>query len=107
MSDTRLYLFAAIRLKPEFFEVARAALDELVPLTLLEPACHVFSAFVSRDEPDTLHLFECFEDESALARHYEEPYAKAVFQNYESWLTAPIDVRKLSASSATSAGQFR
>tara|TARA_E500000318_G_C3437645_1_gene163695 strand:+ start:131 stop:454 length:324 start_codon:yes stop_codon:yes gene_type:complete len=107
MSDSRLYLFATIRPKPEFFEAARAALDELVPLTMLEPGCHVFSAFISRDEPNSLHLFECFEDEAALTRHYEKPYTIEVFKKYEGWLAAPVEVRKLSASSAASAGQFR
>ena len=107
MSDTRLFLFATIRPKPEFFEAARTALDELVPTTLKEPGCHIFSAFVSRDEPDTLHLFECFEDEAALTSHYEKPYTMAVFKKYESWLAAPVEVRKLGASSDVSSGQFR
>lgn len=106
MHDQRLYLFATIHPKPEFFNDARAALDQLVPPTLNEPGCHVFSAFVSHTQPNTLHLFECFDDEAALELHYAQPYTKEVFEKYQTWLAAPVEILKLGSSSLTSAAQF-
>ncbi len=108
MSDPKpkLFLFAVIQTKPEHFEDARSALDALIPPTLKEPGCHLFSAFVSKDRSNTLHLFECFDDEAALNAHYAQDYTVEVFKKYETWLAAPVDVTKMWASSPVSWAQF-
>lgn len=106
-ADDRLFLFATIRPKPEHFADALSALNGIVPQTLQEPGCHVFSAFVSRDAANTLHLFECFEDEAALQRHYAEPYTKQVFESYGAWLAAPVETIRLNAGSPHSSEQFK
>ena len=105
--DDRLFLFATIRPKAEYFQQAREALDSIVPRTLEEPGCHVFSAFVGQQEPNTLHLFECFENEAALQEHYATPYTAEVFEQYRTWLAAPVEVRKLSSSAAGTSLQFQ
>ena len=104
MSDTKpkLFLFAVIQTKPEHFDDAKSALDALIPLTLDEPGCHVFSAFASKDRSNTLHLFECFDDEEALNFHYAQDYTASVFKKYETWLAAPVEVTRMSASSQVS-----
>ncbi len=102
----KLFLAATIRPKPEHYADARAALEAIVPLTLDEPGCHVFSAFESRDEDHTLHLFECFDDEAALEVHYTKTYTRDVFEAYKTWLRAPVDVKRLSALSAKTWQQF-
>lgn len=101
-SKPKLFLFAEIQIKPEHFEDAKSALDALVPLTLNEPGCHIFSAFISKDRSNTLHLFECFDDEEALRAHYAQDYTAEVFKKYETWLAAPVDVTRMSASSPVS-----
>lgn len=108
MADNKpkLFLFAVIQVKPEYFSAAKAALDELIQPTLKEPGCHVFSAFVSKDRSNTLHLFECFENEDALNAHYAEDYTTSVFKKYETWLSAPVEVTKMYASSQVSWEQF-
>lgn len=102
----KLFLFAVIQIKPEYFDAAKAALDTIIPPTLKEPGCHVFAAFVSQDRSNTLHLFECFEDEAALNAHYAQDYTTRVFKKYETWLSAPVEVTKMSASSRVSWEQF-
>ncbi|WP_417476275.1 putative quinol monooxygenase [Leisingera sp.] len=102
----RLFLFAVIQIKPEYFEEAKAALDQIIPPTLEEPGCHVFAAFTSKDKSNTLHLFECFDDEDALNFHYAQDYTASVFKKYESWLNAPVEITKMSATSPVSWEQF-
>ena len=107
MPDERLFIFATIRPEPDFFEDARLALEALIPPTLAEPGCHMFSVFVSRDEPTVLHLFECFENDAALEAHYAQSYTREVFGQYEGWLASPVEIRKLNAASLASSDQFK
>lgn len=104
--QTKLFLFGVIPIKPEHFEEAQAALEQLIPLTLAEPGCHVFAAFASKDNSNTLHLFECFDDEDALNFHYAQDYTASVFKEYENWLSAPVEVTKMFATSPVSWKQF-
>lgn len=104
-NTSRLFVFATIRPKPEYFANAKAALDALIEPTLAEPGCHIFSAYANRDQT-TLHLFECFEDEEALTLHYDQPHAKEVLASYDEWLAAPLEVVKLTATSENTVNQF-
>lgn len=104
--DAPLFVFATIKPKPEHFDQARKALEQLVGPTLGEEGCYRFGVFMSLEERGVLHLFECFADADALARHYEMPYTKTIFQQYEDWLETPVVVQKLSASATHSVEQF-
>lgn len=106
VDDERLFLFAGITLKPEHYKEGRAALEGIVPATLAEPGCHVFSLMESQEDDGKLYLFEIFEDEAALQNHYAQDYTKAVFARYEDWLAEPVEIRKMNAASAASAQQF-
>lgn len=105
-SADRLHIFATITPKAEFFNDAKKALEELVPPTLEETGCHLFTVFLNRDNPGVLHLFEIFENEEAVQLHYEKDYTKEVFAKYENWLQAPVEIQHLSATSLISAKQF-
>ena len=102
----RLHIFATIKPKPEFFDRAKAALEELVPPTLAEPGCHLFTVLENRDEPGILHLFEIFDDDAAVQAHYEKDYTKDVFAKYQDWLAAPVEIHHLSVTSPLSSEQF-
>tara|TARA_R110002072_G_scaffold222478_2_gene379413 strand:- start:217 stop:1404 length:1188 start_codon:yes stop_codon:yes gene_type:complete len=104
--DKRLFVSARITLKPEYYAEGLAALESIIPQTLNEPGCHVFSLMKNKDSNGTLHLFECFEDEQALQIHYEQDYTKAVFAQYEEWLEKPVEVTKMFASSSVTSAQF-
>lgn len=106
-NNDHLYIFATIKPKPEFFDQAKAALEELVPLTLAEPGCHLFTVLENRDEPGSLHLFEIFSDKAAMQAHHAKKYTKDVFAKYQKWLAAEIDIQYLSVTSALSSGQFQ
>ncbi|MCG8493587.1 MAG: antibiotic biosynthesis monooxygenase [Sneathiellales bacterium] len=102
----RLHIFATIKPKSEFFSDAKGALEKLVPLTLEEPGCHLFTVLENRDEQGVLHLFEIFEDEDAVQAHYDKDYTKQVFARYQSWLAEPVVAKRLSVTSPLSSDQF-
>ncbi len=102
----RLHIFATIRPKPEFFDRAKAALEELIQPTLAEPGCHLFTVLKNCDEPGVLHLFEIFDDEAAVQMHYQKDYTKEVFAKYQDWLASPVDIQHLSVTSSLSSEQF-
>ena len=104
--DNRLFVSATIALKPEHYQEGRAAIEAIIPQTLNEPGCHVFSLMESTDNSDTLHLFEVFEDENALQQHYQQDYTKNVFAQYEDWLEKPAEITKMHASSSETSVQF-
>ncbi|MQQ10790.1 hypothetical protein GFB49_20250 [Epibacterium sp. SM1979] len=46
--QTKLFLFGVIPIKPEHFEEAQAALEQLIPLTLAEPGCFCLSVLTMK-----------------------------------------------------------
>ena len=104
--EDRLFIFATIRPKPQHVDDVLGALEGLIPPTLAEPGCHLFSVFRNREDPAVVHLYEAFDDDAALERHYAADYTKSVFQQYEEWLGAPVEVTRLKAASALSAAQY-
>jgi len=105
--DDRVHVFATIKPKPEYFEEAKTALEQLIEPTLEEPGCHLFTVFKSCDEPNVLHLFEIFKDKAAIEAHYAKEYTKQVFLKYKEWLLVPVDVHHLSVTSNLSADQYK
>jgi len=87
MSDAQ-HIFARIAPKPEFFDVTRDAILEIIPQTLAEPGCQAFVLHAGADD-GCLYLYEVFDDEDALKAHGAQPYTRAVFARYEEWLKEP------------------
>ena len=104
--DNRLFVSATIELKPEYFAQGKASIDSIIPATLAEPGCQLFSLMENRDSPNTLHLFEIFSSEDALNFHYQQDYTKSVFKKYETWLARPVDITKMRAGSVNTTAQF-
>ena len=101
MKDERYHLFAQVYLKPEHYEEAKQAVLEMIPLTLAEDGCEVFTLHeASADQgdgaptppPATLYLYEVFKDKAAFEFHHAQSYTKEVFAKYQNWLRAPIDI---------------
>lgn len=106
-AEERLHIFATIRPKPEFLDVAKQALEDLIPPTLAEPGCHLFTVHENRDTPGVLHLFEIFDDDAAVQEHYEQDYTKDVFAKYQNWLDAPVEIQHLKVTASSSSDQFK
>lgn len=93
MSDA-LHIFARIAPKPEFFEMTRDAILEIIPLTLAEPGCQTFVLHTGEDD-GCLYLYEVFDDEDALKAHGAQTYTRAVFARYEEWLKEPPQLTRM------------
>ena len=106
VKDTRLFLFATIIPKPEFYIVAREAVQSIIVPTLRESGCHVFAQFDCTDGSEKMYLFEIFESSDALDVHYEQNYTKTIFSNYQEWLVKPVEVIKLTPGSSVTSEQF-
>ena len=104
--EERLHVFATIRPKPDHFGDAKTALENLIPPTLSEPGCHLFTVYENLDEPGVLHLFEIFDDEAALHAHYDKDYTQDVLEKYKGWLNAPVEIVHLAVTSDSSSAQF-
>ncbi|WP_299007054.1 putative quinol monooxygenase [uncultured Shewanella sp.] len=94
MSENRLFVFAKIHPKNEHFEEAKQAIINILPLTRQEPGCRQFKLHENATEK-CLFLYEEWENELALEAHYQKPYTAAVFERYQEWLAAPVDVTKM------------
>ena len=89
-----LFVFAEIKPKPEFMDVAYAAILGIVEHTRQEEGCFQFNIF--RDKKGTaICLFEEWQDESALEHHYQMDYTQTVFSSYQTWLTCEPHIIKM------------
>ncbi|KZX94855.1 antibiotic biosynthesis monooxygenase [Erythrobacter sp. HI0019] len=79
----KLNVIAKIVPRSEHFEEARSAISGIVDRTRAESGCIEFR--LSEDpQAGTLHLYEEWRDEAALAEHHAQPYTSSVFKAYES-----------------------
>mmetsp|Transcript_1349 Transcript_1349/g.4602 ORF Transcript_1349/g.4602 Transcript_1349/m.4602 type:complete len:94 (-) Transcript_1349:307-588(-) len=92
-----LNIFAKISPKAEFFAQAKGAILEVIDRTRAEEGCKIF--VLHEDGDGHLFLYEEWEDAAALARHYEEAYIKAIFENYKEWLPTDVEITKMTKCS--------
>ena len=91
---TQLNVIAKIVPRSEHFEEARSAICDIVDRTRAEAGCIEFR--LSEDpQSGTLHLYEEWRDEAALAKHHAKPYTSSVFKAYESWLAEEPEILHL------------
>jgi len=91
----QLNVIAQIRPHPDFYHAARTAICAIVDATRSEQGCIEFR-LSENQENGTLHLYEEWRDEAALALHHDQPYTKAVFEAYRDWLAEEPHILHLS-----------
>ena len=92
--DRQLNVVARIVPKPEHLDAARDAIRDILEQTRAEPGCIEFRLSECASE-GSLHLYEEWCDEAALAWHHEQPYTKAVFAAYRDWLAEEPEILQL------------
>ena len=93
--DQPLTIFARISPKPDYLEAARDAVLDIIPATHAEPGCIDFKLHDDMEGKGRLYLYEVWRDEAALTAHHEQPYTKAVFEQYQRWLSEPVEIIRL------------
>lgn len=91
--NEHMFIFAKITPKPQYFEVSKEAIKEIIPITRNEPGCIEFA--LHEDGHGSLCLYEEWIDYNALQLHHEMDYTKAVFEAYIDWLATPPEISKL------------
>ena len=90
-----LSVFACITPKAEHFEDAKSAISAILDRTRSEHGCRLFMLHEDGERCGRLFLFEMWDDDAALQRHYEQPYTREVFAAYEDWLAEPVAITKM------------
>lgn len=93
MMIQHIFIFAKITPKPEYFEVSKQAIKDIMPQTRKESGCIEFT--LHEDSCGHLYLYEEWIDDNALTRHHEMDYTKNVFTAYIDWLAMPPEISKL------------
>ena len=89
MSQEDFVVFARIKPKPEYYEILKAALIELLEPTLKEPHCLQFDVFEGSPPDGSIYFFERFTSKEALDFHLAQDYTQKVMSNYDEWLEGP------------------
>jgi len=72
---TKLRVSAGIRVaEHKSPEQAKQALLKLAQYTIQEPECYQFDVLQDKADPYRFTLWECFENEAALAAHFQQPH---------------------------------
>lgn len=67
---SKLAIFVELQAKPESFEAFRAAMLRHAAISLKQDqGCRQFDIFVPKDVPNTLMLYEVYEDEASFQGH--------------------------------------
>lgn len=82
---SQLNVIARIQPRPENLDAARNAICGIIDRTRAEPGCITFR-LSENAEDGSMHLYEEWRDEAALAAHHAQPYTKEVFETYKDWL---------------------
>jgi quinol monooxygenase YgiN len=87
------FILAKITPKAEYFDLAKAAIINIIPSTLNESGCLNFT--LHQDAEGSLFLYEEWLDDKALQYHHEMNYTQAVFEAYKAWLACPPEITTL------------
>ena len=80
-------------------EAMRAASD-MVEATRAEPGCRAYAFYADLQDPHTFFLFEEWESEEALQRHFATPHMAAFRAHLPGLLAAPIAIKRYAVASA-------
>jgi quinol monooxygenase YgiN len=88
------------RIRPERRDEAVRAALAMGAATRAEPGCRQYRFYADLEAPDTFFVFEEWESEDALARHFETPHLAEFQTKLAALLAGPLDVRRYSVTPA-------
>ncbi|MGE0822705.1 MAG: putative quinol monooxygenase [Candidatus Binatia bacterium] len=95
-----LVIAGTIPIKAEHREEARKLASHLEVETRKEPGCLMYTFYADRDDPNTFFIFEEWESEDALAKHFQTEHMKQFVQKAPQLLAGQVKAKKYVVSSA-------
>jgi quinol monooxygenase YgiN len=92
MSDEPVIVFASFRPSPGKEDEVEALLSWMVGHTRAEPGCQRYDLYRAQGDGATFHLFERYQDGSALEAHRASDHYVEYRRKVADLLEAPIDV---------------
>lgn len=92
-------ILAKIQIKAEYIDEFEKGIRALIVPTQAEAGCIRFDFYRQSGSEGVFWIVETWKDQHALNAHYEQPYVKAVMDNYPTWLAVPLEVVHLESFS--------
>ena len=87
-----LIVTATARLNPRTRDEALAAAQQMQKATAQEPGCHEYSFWIAIDDPDSLLLFERWEDRASLDAHLDAPHTREFGSAISKYADGPVSL---------------
>lgn len=90
-----------VKVRSETRAEAQRAAAKMVAATRQEAGCRSYGFYPHLDDPDTLLVFEVWDDEAALARHFQTPHMAEFNAAVPRFLAAPPSIDRYEVSGVT------
>ena len=97
-----IVIAGTIPVKPEAREEAYKLASMLEEATRKEPGCFMYTFYADRNDPNTFFIFEEWESDEALAKHFQTEHMKQFQQKAPQILAGKVVAKKYEVSSAAS-----
>ncbi len=95
-----IVIAGTIPVKPECREQAYKLASLLEQETRKEPGCFMYTFYADRNDPSTFFIFEEWESDEALAKHFQTEHMKQFMQQAPQILAGPPVAKKYTVTSA-------
>ncbi len=95
-----IVIAGTIPVKPEHREEAYKLASLLEQETRKEPGCFMYTFYADRNNPNTFFIFEEWESDEALAKHFQTEHMKQFVQKAPQILAGPPVAKKYTVTSA-------
>jgi quinol monooxygenase YgiN len=93
-----IFVTAAVRLRPDRRDEALAAARRMQETTAAEDGCHEYRFWTAVDDPDSLLLFERWEDLASLEAHLATPHVAEFGAAISGYVDGPVTIERFQAT---------
>jgi quinol monooxygenase YgiN len=97
-----LVIAGTIPIKPDHREEAKQLAQWMAGETHKEAGCLAYQFYTDLADPNTLFIFEEWESEEALQKHFQTEHMKQFQQQAPKFVAGPINAKKYTVESASS-----
>ena len=90
-----------VAIKPERRAAAVQAALRMAEATQGEPGCIAYQFSADLKDPNTIFVFEAWETEEALARHFQTDHMKAFQQELPQFVAGEMDIKRYNVESVS------